>query len=232
MDSEQAFEPEFPPDVAEHGSPECLALLRRYFDRLLLENHELNLTAIRDRKEAWSRHIVESLRLLPWVEHPNRLLDLGSGGGVPGMVLAIARPDIRVTLLEATAKKARFLETTAAVLGLSNVSVVWDRAEAAAAHGAPLRESFDLVTARAVAPLRVLIELSVPFLRLGGVILAVKGERATEELADAERALETLRVTLRGTYRQPTATLVVLEKLAATPPRYPRKPGEPKRRPL
>lgn len=148
------------------------------------------------------------------------------------MVLAIARPDIQVGLLEATAKKCRFLENTAKELGLTNVTVHCVRAEEAGAPGQPLREHFDLVTARAVAALRVLLEFTIPFAKPNGRLLAIKGERADEEVADAKMALGMLHARLNHTVRQPSATLLFIDKLKPTPRQFPRRIGEPKRRPL
>jgi 16S rRNA (guanine527-N7)-methyltransferase len=206
--------------------------LARYVDELLVANQSFNLTAIRSREDAWKRHIEESVRLVPLVGKPQRLIDIGSGGGVPGLVLAIARPDVQVTLLEATSKKARFLESTGAGLGLSNLRVVCERAETAAGPGAQLREAFDMVSARAVAPLATLLELTIPFLKVGGVFLCVKGMKADEELRSAERAQKLLFAELIEQVRQPSATVLLFRKTAKTPPRYPRRSGEPKHNPL
>lgn len=224
--------------------PLQVSKLRAYVEMLLRATKEFNLTAIVDREEAWKRHVVESLRLLPLLGPAGKedgevrpptgaeLIDVGSGGGVPGMVLAIACPDVHVTLLEATAKKARFLEQVARELGLPNVVVLPERAETAAAVGSPHRERFDWVTARAVAPLRVLLELTVPFAKTGGQLLAVKGERALEEIAEATRAIDTLQIEHFGTFRHPTATVLLFRKTNRTPKKYPRRPGEPKKNPL
>jgi 16S rRNA (guanine527-N7)-methyltransferase len=223
--------------------PPQQAQLETYLDLLLEANQRFNLTAITGREQAWDRHIVECLRLAAVVNSilppspeplapPARALDLGSGGGLPGMVLAIARPDIKFTLLEATAKKAHFLDDTAQRLGLANVSVLAERAELAAAPGAELRARFALVTARAVAPLPVLLELAIPFLKVDGTLLAVKGERAQEELTQATRAASLLHAEATAQMRHPTATVMLFRKTAATASSYPRRPGEPKRKPL
>jgi 16S rRNA (guanine527-N7)-methyltransferase len=206
--------------------------LHEYLARLLSENEKFNLTAIADPSEAWSRHVLESLRLLPLLENAGNLIDVGSGGGLPGMVLAIARPKLAVTLLEATGKKARFLEQTVRGLGLPNVNVVSERAETAAQVGSRLRERFDLVTARAVAPLRVLLELTVPFAKVQGTLMAIKGEQAAAELDQAAAALSALDVVHEQSLRHETATILLFRKLSVTPAKYPRRSGEPKRSPL
>lgn len=206
--------------------------LRAFLQRLLARNRELNLTAIREPELAWERHVVESSLLVPRLGESGALLDLGSGGGVPGLVLAILCPRLRVTLLDATQKKTRFLAEVATELELANVTVLTGRAESLACPGQPHREAYDWVTARAVAALPVLLELAVPFLKVGAKLLAVKGERAEEELAEAADAARVLKVSLVSRERHPTATVLVFAKNAPTPPKYPRRPGEPNKRPL
>jgi 16S rRNA (guanine527-N7)-methyltransferase len=160
-----------------------------------------------------------------------RILDVGSGGGLPALPLAIALPERQFTLLEATGKKARFLSETARALGLDNVSVICERAETFGQQ-AEGRARFDAVTSRAVSRLSVLLELTLPFVRVGGLALALKGERAELEIQDAERALKVLGGTVSGVERTSTGTIVRIAKTAPTPAKYPRRPGEPKRTPL
>lgn len=206
--------------------------LRDYLRLLLDENEKFNLTAIADPSEAWARHVLENLELVPLLGSGLSLIDVGSGGGLPGMVLAIARPDLEVFLLEATGKKARFLEQTSRTLGLMNVRVVCERAETAGKPGSELRERFDIVTARAVAPLRALLELTIPFAKVHGLLLAVKGEHAPSELEQASNALSVLHVVHESTVRYETATVLSFRKSQSTPTKYPRRPGEPKHKPL
>lgn len=157
-------------------------LLDHYLDLLLEANRRMNLTRITDRAAAEVQHVGDALTLLPFLPRAaHRLADVGSGGGVPGIPLAIARPDASVTLIESTQKKARFLRDTAAALGLANVTVIADRAENLASGG------FDAVVARAVAPLEDLVRWCLPLLRLGGTLLAMKGPRVAEELPAAAK---------------------------------------------
>lgn len=141
-----------------------------------------NLLSARGLEELERRHIAESLRFSAGLPPgPARLLDLGTGGGLPGLVIAIARPDLAVTLLDSTAKKVAFVGETAMTIGVA-VETLHGRAEdLAAAHG----RSFDLVVARAVAPLDRLVGWALPFVAPGGVLHAIKGERWSEELAAA-----------------------------------------------
>lgn len=184
--------------------------LARYFAALLAMNEEMNLTAIKEPAQVWEKHGLDALSLVPLLPPKTKtLLDVGSGGGVPGLVLAIARPDVRVTLLEATQKKAAFLSAVARDLGLSNVAVVAERAEVASAS---LAQRFDVVTARAVARLDKLLPLTAPFARAGGLLLLVKGARADEELGEAARTLKKLRLRHEGTTLTPTGRIVALRK--------------------
>lgn len=219
----------------DNGKLEQLAA----FVRLLLEaNARFNLTSVREPEEVWSRHVLDSLSLVPWLELPTgaSLVDVGSGGGLPGLVLAIVRPDLSFTLVDATGKKVRHLSQCAQALGLTHVQALQGRAEELAGfhRGAagPMREAFDAAVARALAPLPVLLELVIPFVRPGGRFLAIKGERADEELAQAGKAMRLLHVELTARQRVQTGTILQLRKTAHTPRKYPRRPGEPKRAPL
>ncbi len=208
--------------------------LDAYLADLLTTNEKFNLTAVRDEGEAWERHILDSLTLVAPLASlgAQDVADVGSGGGLPGLPLAISLPAVRFTLIEATGKKAAFLRACVERLGLSNVEVVQERAETLGQDHHRFRERFDAVLARAVGPLRVLLELTVPLAKVGGFVLAVKGQKAEEELAGAKAALHALHAAHRCTLDTPTGRIVVIEKARRTPRVYPRAPGEPKRRPL
>jgi 16S rRNA (guanine527-N7)-methyltransferase len=228
--------PEFLAAAAAMGiefDPGDVNRLGRYLALLLERNRQFNLTAITDPGEAWTRHVLDSLSLLPLIGATNAraVIDLGSGGGLPGIPLAIAQPTISFTLVEATGKKARFLEDAVRRLDLDNVIVVNDRAETVA-HDQRYRAKFDVLVARAVGPLVVLAELAAAFVRVGGCILAIKGRRAEEEIAAAAEALRLLHCAVVERIRTSTGTIVVIEKTRGTPAAYPRRPGEPKRAPL
>ncbi len=211
--------------------------LGRFLAMLTDANRVVNLTAITSPEEAWQRHALDALTLLPILaELPvgSRVIDVGSGGGVPGIPLAIAMAHVEFTLLEPTGKKAAFLEHAASELGLRNVEVVRRRAEQAGAHGATgsLRAAFDAAIVRAVGRLAIVAELTVPLVKRWGVVVAVKGERAGEELEEAAEALKLLKAHHETTIPTPTGQLVILRKDADTPVDYPRRDGEPKRAPL
>jgi 16S rRNA (guanine527-N7)-methyltransferase len=202
--------------------------LSRYIDLLLQANQRMNLTRIADREAAEVQHVGDALTVLPFLP-PNtfRLIDVGSGGGVPGMILAIARPDAKVVLLEATKKKAAFLQDVVTTLGLANVKVIAERAEAAG-RGA-LRESRDIAVARAVGAMDFLVEWCLPLVKKGGAMLAMKGARIVDELPAAKKAIRLLGggeaivhpVELPGTEHR---VIVEIKKVGRTDVRYPRDP--------
>jgi len=230
--------PEFFTRAAQLGiefDPGDIDKLSRYLGLLLQTNTRFNLTAITDPSEAWMRHIFDSLTLVPYVIslEAKTVIDVGSGGGLPGIPLAIVLPEKQFTLLEATGKKARFLQDAVNKLEIPNVRVINERAEMVGAdHKSGHREQYDIVIARAVGRLPVLLELTVPLAKVGGHVLAMKGERAAEEIADAKQALYLLHAQVTDTIATPTGTLVIIEKMRKTPRTYPRAPGEPKRSPL
>jgi 16S rRNA (guanine527-N7)-methyltransferase len=203
------------------------AALSRYLDLLFEANERMNLTRITDRAQAELQHVADSLTLLPHLpKDPHRLADVGSGGGVPGIPLAIARPDVRVTLIEATKKKAAFLQSAAAQMGLSNVTVLEHRAEDVGRLD-KYRDDFNVAVARAVATMAWLAEWCLPLVQRGGKMLAMKGPKVAEELPEAKRAILWLNgaepivhpVALPGTEHR---VIVEVQKLGKTDPKYPR----------
>ena len=204
------------------------------FLAMLLEtNKKFNLTAITDPADAWRKHIFDSLTLMPWIaaSAPRRIADIGSGGGLPGIPLAISLPAIKFVLVEATGKKAGFLREAVAELRLTNVTVLNERAETMGRDDAH-RAQYDIVIARAVGRLAVVAELAVPLTRVGGRVLAIKGGSVTGEIKEAKRALHLLHSRVVDTVTTPTGTVVIIEKARTTPRAYPRKTGEPKKTPL
>ncbi|MBL8877989.1 MAG: 16S rRNA (guanine(527)-N(7))-methyltransferase RsmG [Phycisphaerales bacterium] len=213
--------------------------LRAFVAALLAENERVNLTAVRDADTAWRVHVEDSLALLTLLnDRPIRsLLDLGSGGGVPGLPLACVLPNTRITLLDATAKKIAACDRIAGSLALTNVSCIAGRAEDLA-HEAAHREKFDAVTARAVAKLPLLIEWAAGFLINGGSAFFFKTPAAEHEIADARRAAEICRMGYVVDYRYrltgETDDRVIFhyEKLAPLPIRLPRSSQAAQQKPL
>ncbi len=226
---------EFSSAIAAQGielEPGDLERLAHYLRLLYAANGRMNLTAVPAGADAWMRHIFDSLTLLPLVQQAEAksVVDVGSGGGVPGLVLAAVVPTVEFTLVESVGKKARFLEETASSLACTNVRVRQVRAETLGAGD--LRECVDLVVSRAVARLPILLEYCLPMVRTGGLFVAIKGEQAGAEVAASVHALGELRGVVVDQTRTPTGTLVVIEKTGKTPRRYPRAAGEPQRAPL
>lgn len=200
--------------------------LHRFYALLTDANRVMNLTRITAPEDFLYRHLLDSLSLSPFVPSGAHLVDIGSGAGFPALPLAVCRPDVTVTAVEATEKKCRFIESVRQTLDLSNLSVRRERAEALA-YDSGFRERADRVTARAVAALPVLLELCLPFVKVGGLFLAMKGCAYEEELAASDTALSVLGGSLKAvhTFEEPrleAARLLLFEKTHPTPATYPR----------
>ncbi len=219
-----------------------LAAFELCYRELTAWNRRFNLTAITDREGVLLRHFLDSLSclgVLPWADLASgaRVIDVGTGAGFPGIPLKIVCPGMRLTLLEATRKKVTFLEHIVRVLDLQAVEVIHGRAEEVGRD--PIhREQYDWALARAVVEMPALAEYLLPLLRVGGAMLAQKGEGAAIEVQASDAATNALGgevrhllpVELRGIAE--TRYLVVIDKVAATPEKYPRRPGMPKKRPI
>lgn len=215
------------------------------FQHLLLEwNERMNLTSVTETTDVQVKHFLDSLTVLSALPEPVRrgeggcsLLDVGAGAGFPGIPLAIVRPMLRVTLLEATHKKCRFLEYVVAALHLPGVEVVCGRAEELA-HVPSRRGEYDVVVARAVASLATLAELCLPFVRVGGRMIASKTLGISAEVAASSRAIDELGgrmanpINVRLPIVDQERQLIVVDKVRVTPARYPRRPGVPAKTPL
>lgn len=219
-------------------------VLAHYRDLILEWNQKFNLTAIREPGGVEERLFLDALRLIPTLDATlagrgpgagaeARLLDIGTGAGLPGMVIAIARPELAVTLLDATGKKVRFLEHVVVRLGLGRVRAVHGRAEDLG-HDPDERGTYDVVTARAVSSLPALLELAAPFLVMGGTAMFPKTLDLDDELAAGRRAapLVGMRVTAAEPLADSATRLVVATKRAQTPATYPRRSGLPAHDPL
>ncbi len=214
-------------------------LFTTYESELLIWNEKFNLTAIRDREGIRTKHFLDSLSILVELKTPAplRLIDVGTGAGFPGIPLKILLPSMHLTLVESVGKKASFCRHIAEFLQLENVEVITARAEDLGQNPA-YREKYDWAVARAVASMPVLAEYLLPLVRIGGAILAQKGESAHAEIQSAEKAIRILGGTLRkvASVTLPGIAeerfLVIMDKKAATPPQYPRRAGLPLKKPL
>ncbi len=221
-------------------TPAQQAQFETYYHLLVEWNEKFNLTTLTDYTAAQLKHFLDSLSAAPLLlgqTNAKKLLDVGAGAGFPGMALAIAFPALRVTLLEATGKKVRFLDAVARALPLENVTTVHGRAEDLA-HQPQERAAYDYVVARALAEMRTLAEYTLPFARVGGSVIAYKALDAARETAQAQRAIARLGGRVRAVVPVKLADLddarhlVVVDKIAPTPDLYPRAGGAPKHKPL
>lgn len=228
---------------------EQLGVFQAYYETLVTWNKRVNLTRITDYEAVQVKHFLDSLSCLPVIKRNRialslgadwegaRAIDVGAGAGFPGVALKIAWPGLHLTLLEATGKKAEFLRLLVERLGLPEVTVVNARAEEAGQDPA-YREQYDLALARALAEMATLAELTLPLVRVGGLVVAQKGEDPIAEVETAQKAI----VTLGGQVQEivPVSVpglagarhLVILEKVSPSPQQYPRRPGMPAKRPL
>lgn len=217
----------------------ALDQFERFHQMIVEVNRHTNLTRVPDdSREAADRHVLDSLSPLMYglLDGAKTLIDIGSGAGFPGIPLAIARPDLRVTLLDSQRKRVDFLNDAVRILGL-NAEVVHARAEDLGKDAA-YRDRFDISTARAVAALHLLIEWALPFTKVSGALIAYKGPTLEEEIAQARRAISTLGGEIGDSYavkipeRDWDHRLLAVRKIAPTPDGFPRKPGEAAKKPI
>ncbi|MFA5113116.1 MAG: 16S rRNA (guanine(527)-N(7))-methyltransferase RsmG [Candidatus Margulisiibacteriota bacterium] len=201
-----------------------------YLNELVEWNKKFNLTAITEPEAIKEKHFADSLLLLEHLPLTNEsVVDVGAGAGFPGIPLKIARPGLKLTLLEATKKKVGFLDHLIKTLGLAGAEAVWARAED---YAGTHRESFDLAVARAVADLRVLAELCLPLVKVGGAFAAWKEVAIEPEVESAQKAVALLGGEISAVIKHPRRSLLIIKKVRPTPPQYPRRPGVAKKQPL
>ena len=226
----------------EQGLPELgLELSEEIKDRLcdfgaamVKQNEVMNLTAITEPAPVAKLHLLDSLTVLCCADLKGKqIIDVGCGAGFPGVPLAIACPDAKITLLDSLAKRMNWLDTVLPALGVTNARTITARAEEAVATR---REKFDFATSRAVARLNILLELTAPYVRVGGKVLAMKGSAAREELEESRNAIKRLGLKLEEVREfqidGASHSVIVLKKVAPTPPQYPRRYAKIKQSPL
>ena len=217
-----------------------LEMFQVYHSELMEWNRRINLTRITDFEEVQLKHFLDSLTIALVIKNIKKNLkiaDIGTGAGLPGIPLKIVFPDIYLTLIEATLKKAQFLEEVTSRLHLKDVEIIAERAETVA-HDIKYRERFDTVVSRAVAPLPALAELMLPFCKIGGCCIVQKKGEINKEVEHSKRAIALMGGRLREV--KPVEIeelsddrwLVVIDKIESSPVNYPRRPGMPEKRPI
>ncbi len=207
----------------------------KYMKLLLEWNEKMNLTAITDPEEIILKHFVDSLTIMPYLSNANTILDVGTGAGFPGLPLKILEDNKEFTLLDSLNKRITFLQNVISELELKNVQAIHGRAEE---YISQKRESYDIVTSRAVAKLNVLIEYMLPFVKVGGRCICMKSFEIEGELKEAKKAIEILggiiekvdEITLPTTDIK--RKIVIIKKIKNTPNKYPRKAGTPAKEPI
>lgn len=210
------------------------------YKTMLLEwNENINLTAITEETEVAVKHFIDSLKVLECykIEKGASVIDVGTGAGFPGIPMKIVRPDLKLTLLDSLNKRINFLRETGTAMEFEGAEYLHSRAEDAALDPR-YREKFDVATARAVAGLSVLLEYCLPFVKIGGVFLAMKAKDTDDEIKDAQKALKELGgeildvVKIQLPIFEGERTVVIVKKVKSTPKKYPRKAGTPSKKPL
>ena len=228
-------------ELGIHLSTQQIDQFQRYYQELVSWNQRMNLTAIVDYQEAQIKHFLDSLTpslvLSEDIKSEGRVVDVGAGGGFPGVPLKLAFPGMRLALIESVGKKTSFLIHLVETLGLEDVDVYTGRSEDLGVQS-DTRESFDLVVSRGVARMRVLMEYTLPFCRVGGTVVTLKKGDIKAEIEAAQHAIdvlggrlgETRDVDLEGL--RDDRLVVVVEKIKPTPSKFPRRPGLPAKHPL
>lgn len=223
-------------DILKSGSVELgcelsdlqIDKLVRYYELLVEWNEKINLTAITEEEDVATKHFLDSMSAISTGYVKGRTIDVGCGAGFPGLVLKIAKPEIELTLLDSLNKRINFLKTVCEELEIRDIDFVHSRAEDGARR---MREQFDTVVSRAVANMTVLSELCIPFLKIGGRFLALKGPLAEQELKDAKRAISILGGEVESVFEAKiphtdlSHKIIVVKKVRHTPMQYPRKAG-------
>ena len=215
-------------------NPAILDKFNTYYDLLIEWNNKFNLTAITDKKEVEIKHFIDSLTALDYIKDNSLICDIGAGAGFPSIPLAILLPNCKFTLIDSLNKRVNFLNEVINSLGLTNCECIHARIEDFAIKN---KEKYDFALARAVAPLNILLEYTMPILKINGILLSHKGSNINEEILEAENASKILNCKINNKYELSLPNgdyrcLIEYIKLKSTPPKYPRGGNKPRLNPL
>jgi 16S rRNA (guanine527-N7)-methyltransferase len=207
-----------------------------YMREILEWNEKVNVTAIKDEKEFIVKHFIDSLTILEYIEDNKKVLDIGTGAGFPGIPIKIAKPSNKVVLVDSVNKKLNVIRDIIPKISLENIECIHGRAEDLA-HDKKYRESFDIVTSRAVANLNTLVEYMLPFLKIGGKIICMKGPNYEDELEQSRKAISILggkieKIENRFVSEELERSIIIIKKIKETPKQYPRGQGKPLKTPI
>ncbi len=209
----------------------------KYMNELIEWNEKINLTAITEPNDVITKHFVDSITIEKYVDNGAKIIDVGTGAGFPGIPLSIIRDDLKITLMDSLNKRIRFLDEVIEENSLLNVDTVHGRAEELG-RNADFRGKYDVATSRAVASLNVLLEYLVPFVKVGGYCICMKGSNIDDEIKEAKKALEVLKCKVEKieSFELPGSdygrNIIIIKKIGETSNKYPRKPGTPAKEPL
>lgn len=218
-------------------SEEKIENLYKYMNLLIEWNKKINLTAITDEKDIITKHFIDSLTINKYIRENTKLIDVGTGAGFPGIPIKILREDIEITLLDALNKRLIFLNEVINEIDLKNITTFHYRAEEAGKNK-EYREQFDIATSRAVAPLNILVEYLLPFVKIGGKCICMKGNNIKEEIQESKKAIEMLggKIEEIDEFELPDSNIkrniIIIKKINKTPLKYPRKAGIPHKEPI
>ncbi len=230
------FEKEFNELISKYNikSNNITKQLYTYMECILESNNNINLTSITNPNEFIVKHFIDSLIISEYIDG-NKILDIGTGAGFPGIPLAINNPDKNFVLLDSVNKKLNVIRGTLPKININNVDVIHSRAEDLA-HNIEYREQFDCVVSRAVANLTTLVEYMLPFAKVGGMIICLKGPNYEQELMDASKAIDILggkvEKTLSFNIEDNERNIIFIKKHKTTPEKFPRKQGKPLKEPI
>ena len=225
--------------IGENISENDAMKFYNYMNLLLDWNKKINLTAITDENEIIVKHFIDSLTINKYVKEAVSIMDIGTGAGLPGIPLKIVNEEKKFILVDSLNKRINFLEEVKKELNLENLELIHSRVEDLAKNNC-YRENVEIVTSRAVANLRVLVEYMLPFTQIGGICLCMKGPKIEEELKEAKNAIETLggkiektdKIVLASNDEKIERNILIIKKVRQTPNKYPRKAGIPLKQPL